>query len=116
VLNGDKEMYGKKYLFDGSDETCWNSDKGAPQKIEFSFSEPKTIRKLNIQFQGGFSAKQIQLENADAEKCEFVPLDTNQLQEFCLDKPITAQDFKLILNSSYDFYGRIIIYHLDILS
>lgn len=27
VLNGDKKMYGKTFLFDGSDETCWNSDK-----------------------------------------------------------------------------------------
>jgi hypothetical protein len=27
VLLGDTKMYGKKNMFDGSDESCWNSDK-----------------------------------------------------------------------------------------
>jgi len=26
VLNKDIKQYGKKYLFDGEDDTCWNSD------------------------------------------------------------------------------------------
>ena len=26
TLNRDNKMYGKKFMLDGSDETCWNSD------------------------------------------------------------------------------------------
>jgi len=26
TLNRDSKMYGKKFMLDGSDETCWNSD------------------------------------------------------------------------------------------
>jgi hypothetical protein len=26
VLNRDTKQFGKKHLFDGEDETCWNSD------------------------------------------------------------------------------------------
>ena len=26
VLNRDVKQYGKKYMFDGNDDTCWNSD------------------------------------------------------------------------------------------
>lgn len=79
----------------------------------------RTVTQLRIQFQGGFAAKQIQLEGIKDEslvgKCEFHPHDTNQVQEFKLEEPITSSVFKLILNSSFDFYGRIIIYHLDII-
>lgn len=26
MLNRDVKQYGKKYMFDGNEETCWNSD------------------------------------------------------------------------------------------
>lgn len=96
---------------------------GSSQKIEFSFSEPKNVTQINIQFQGGFAAKQVELqsvENCDSssnnvEKHEFHPRDTNQFQEFKLEKPMTSSSFKLTLNSSFDFYGRVIIYHFDVI-
>jgi len=44
----------------------------------------------------------------------FYPLDINQTQQFSLAKPVSAPGIKIVLPSSYDFYGRIIIYNLDI--
>ena len=35
TLNRDTKQFGKKFLFDGREETCWNSDQVA---IEFVFS------------------------------------------------------------------------------
>jgi len=29
VLNRDVRQFGKKFMFDGKDETCWNSDQVA---------------------------------------------------------------------------------------
>lgn len=26
TLNGDTDMYGKMHMFDGTDDSCWNSD------------------------------------------------------------------------------------------
>ena len=30
VLDKKHKEYGKKFLYDGKDETCWNSDQGLP--------------------------------------------------------------------------------------
>lgn len=37
VLNKDTKTYGKKFLFDGADDTCWNSDEGNTQWIILNF-------------------------------------------------------------------------------
>jgi len=126
VLNGDKKMYGKQFLFDGCDETCWSSDKGTPQKIDVVFDEEVKVSKLKIQFQGGFAARKMTLtavenndsdpsaESSDTTPLELFPHDTNQVQEFELEKPLLTKTLRIVLHSSYDFYGRLIVYHLDI--
>jgi len=121
VLNNDRKQFGKKYLFDGNDETCWNSDQGVPQWVQFGFSTPRTISKVKLQFQGGFVGKQCVLEAVTGQsndgdcKFEFFPADVNSLQEFVCSSPITSQKFRLTFRSSTDFYGRIILYHFQIL-
>jgi hypothetical protein len=30
VLDKKHKEYGKKFIYDGKDETCWNSDQGTP--------------------------------------------------------------------------------------
>ena len=34
TLNRDTKQFGKKFLFDGREETCWNSD-----QVEFDISD-----------------------------------------------------------------------------
>ncbi|XP_010167502.2 nuclear receptor 2C2-associated protein, partial [Antrostomus carolinensis] len=40
VLNRDVKQFGKKHMFDASEETCWNSDQGEePVKISDLYPE-----------------------------------------------------------------------------
>lgn len=99
--------------------------KGVPQWIEFSFAMVKTIQQLQITFQGGFAPKSCVLEGVpendcdtdsiDTPKFEFYPKDSNETQTFELENLLSSKKFKLTFLSSYDFYGRIIIYDLNML-
>merc|ERR1711976_301190 len=62
VLNKNTKEYGKQFLIDGDCESCWQSDKSlnGTQTIILTFSEPTQITSLNLQFQGGFAASQVQ--------------------------------------------------------
>ncbi|XP_072771181.1 nuclear receptor 2C2-associated protein isoform X2 [Nerophis lumbriciformis] len=62
VLNRDVKQYGKKYMFDSNEETCWNSDQGERQWLVLDFPQPIMVSELKVQFQGGFSAKTCRLE------------------------------------------------------
>jgi hypothetical protein len=57
VLNNDVKNYGKQNLFDGNQETCWNSDRGSPQFIAVKFNQTVRIKAIDIMFQGGFASK-----------------------------------------------------------
>ena len=39
VLQGKHKEYGKKFLYDGKEDTCWNSDQGLPQHVTVKFAE-----------------------------------------------------------------------------
>jgi hypothetical protein len=110
VFNGDNANYGKKNLTDGSDETCWQSGTQLPHAITCrGFTTPP--QSLKIQFQGGFVSTHIQINNS----LDIYPLDINEFQEFSLAGLEIKNELKLDLLKSSDFYGRIIIYHLQLL-
>ncbi|KAM9329960.1 nuclear receptor 2C2-associated protein [Gastrophryne carolinensis] len=119
VLQRDVKQFGKQFLFDGKDETCWNSDQGSSQWIAIEFPQKVYVSEIHLQFQGGFASKNCILEgglkNEDMAKItEFYPEDINALQIFefplqCVEK------LRLSFPSSSDFFGRIIVYHLDVL-
>ncbi|XP_043279605.1 nuclear receptor 2C2-associated protein [Venturia canescens] len=121
VLNKDVRSYGKKFLYDDCDETCWNSDSGTPQWILIDFKEECKLTALEIQFQGGFAGKDCHLEagsnfkDLSVVQC-FYPEDTNKLQRFELEKEAVAKTFKLSFQESTDFFGRIIVYRLALIS
>lgn len=117
VLNRDTKQFGKKYLLDGEDDTCWNSDQGSPQWIAVDFDEPETVTEIKIRFQGGFAGRECWTESLDTSEklLEFYPDDVNSLQSFTLDKPQTVKSIKVVFNNSTDFFGRITIYQFDIL-
>merc|ERR1711976_376533 len=114
VLNKNTKEYGKQFLIDGDCESCWQSDKSlnGTQTIILTFSEPTQITSLNLQFQGGFAASQVQLLSGDQELDTVHPEDSNKLQTFAL-KPLTntVEQIKLCMKAN-DFYGRIIVYQL----
>ncbi|KAM3570007.1 hypothetical protein VYU27_007904, partial [Nannochloropsis oceanica] len=61
VLNRNVKEFGVAHLFDGSPDTCWNSDQGSPQWIWLQFQRPVHIHTIQIMFQGGFAAEEMQV-------------------------------------------------------
>ncbi|CAG2194847.1 unnamed protein product [Mytilus edulis] len=82
VLNRDTKQFGKKYLVDEEDDTCWNSDQGSPQWIAVEFDEEELITEIRIKFQGGFAGRECWAERLDTSEkiIEFYPDDVNSLQ------------------------------------
>ncbi|NXL54218.1 NR2CA protein, partial [Podilymbus podiceps] len=123
VLNRDVKQFGKKHMFDGSEETCWNSDQGTCQWVTLDFPRTVKVSQLHIQFQGGFSSRLCTLEGCRAGEellkiSSLYPEDVNavqisfaafQVEETVLDK------LKITFENSTDFFGRIVVYHLGVL-
>ncbi|CAH2293431.1 nuclear receptor 2C2-associated [Pelobates cultripes] len=85
VLQRDVKQFGKQFLFDNKEETCWNSDQGSSQWITLEFPHNVLVSQLHIQFQGGFSSKTCILEGCQKDEefvkiADFYPEDTNALQ------------------------------------
>ncbi|XP_031174238.1 nuclear receptor 2C2-associated protein [Sander lucioperca] len=120
VLNRDVKQYGKKYLFDRNEETCWNSDQGECQWVCLEFPQSVKVSELKVQFQGGFSAKTCRLDGcpkdgAFTEISHFYPEDNNSLQSFPIQEAPAVDKVKIMFENSADFFGRIIVYSLDVL-
>ncbi|KAF0042306.1 hypothetical protein F2P81_005838 [Scophthalmus maximus] len=130
VLNRDVKQYGKKFMFDCNEETCWNSDQGESQWVSLEFPQSVRVSEVKVQFQGGFSAKTCRLEGCPKDGdftaiSHLYPEDNNSLQiSFILitqhlseeTKEAPAVDkVKIMFENSADFFGRIIVYSLDIL-
>ncbi|KAF9301958.1 Nuclear receptor 2C2-associated protein [Mortierella antarctica] len=122
VLNKETTLYGKQFLTDDSEETCWNSEAGTPQFIVIDFGRQVNIDTIQLMFQGGFVGKTCQVqrwtdEGAFVDMTRFYPDDINPLQSFPIaeaDRHIASR-IKIIFESSTDFFGRITVYKLDIL-
>ncbi|NXY78923.1 NR2CA protein, partial [Glareola pratincola] len=127
VLNRDVKQFGKKHMFDASEETCWNSDQGTCQWVTLDFPRTVKVSQLHIQFQGGFSSRLCTLQGCRAGEelvkiSDLYPEDTHamqisfappragfQVEETVLDK------LKITFENSTDFFGRIVVYHLGVL-
>lgn len=117
VLNRNVKEFGKKFLFDGRDDTCWNSEQGSPQWIGIELVEDCTISELQIMFQGGFVGKNCYVESKDANlKVPFYPEDTNKLQKFPINCNIPVKSLKIVFEESTDFFGRVTIYQVNLIS
>lgn len=87
MLNDDTKNYGKQFLLDDSEETCWNSAAGDEQFVMVQFDGPTSISRVELMFQGGFSAKRCTLGFVDKatgktiQTC-FYPSDSNALQRY----------------------------------
>ncbi|XP_014207959.1 nuclear receptor 2C2-associated protein [Copidosoma floridanum] len=121
VLNKNVKSYGKQFMFDSDCETCWNSDSGSPQWVLVSFPEEVCLSLVQIQFQGGFAGLKCYLEAGPDTKDlghveNIYPEDINSIQEFKLSSPVKSKVFKIVFETSTDFFGRIVIYQLSLFS
>jgi len=106
-------------MFDGSPESCWNSDQGSPQYVTFDFLRNVQVTSIRVQFQGGFVGQEGCMEVGDtmAELRKVSDLDCiqdcNETQEF----PLQAEGrfMRICFNASTDFYGRVTVYQLAVL-
>ncbi|KAF8794928.1 Nuclear receptor 2C2-associated protein like [Argiope bruennichi] len=84
VLNKNAKEFGKQYMIDDCDDTCWNSDQGSPQWVEVNFPQSVTVEEVQIQFQGGFAGKECWIEAKSDGQLKRVssiyPEDNNTLQ------------------------------------
>lgn len=120
----DKSV-GKKYLTDGSPETCWTSQQGTPQFVQLTFTTRVVPKKLHLTFQGGFVGTRCSLEvAAEEDKPEWKPWtkvypeDVNRKQSFDLpvgEIPDGVRSLKIVFEESSDFFGRITVYDLQLL-
>lgn len=99
-----------------------------PQWIVIEFVEPQTVNGFSFQFQGGFAAKEAKIQiykfieengNNDASRLlyeePFYADDINAEQKFSLKTQQTnVKKLKFIIESSTDFFGRIIVYNFRI--
>jgi hypothetical protein len=65
VLNRDAGQFGAQHLFDGCEETCWNSAQGSPQwlLLRFAAAAPRP-RAVTLAFQGGFAGRECEFLGA----------------------------------------------------
>ncbi|KAG0000238.1 Nuclear receptor 2C2-associated protein [Entomortierella chlamydospora] len=126
VLNRETTLYGKQFLTDDNEETCWNSEAGTPQFIVVDFGRKVQVEAVQFMFQGGFVGKTCQLlawtnDSEFVEMMKFYPEDINPLQIINNIFPVAENQrqatsrVKIIFESSTDFFGRITVYKLDIL-
>ena len=85
MLNRDVKQFGKKFMFDGNEETCWNSDQGPHQSVMIELPAAASMERLEVRFQGGFACREggVMAGNEVANLKEihkFYPSDDNTLQ------------------------------------
>ncbi|KAI0654466.1 galactose-binding like protein [Cubamyces menziesii] len=126
----DKSV-GKKYLTDGSPETCWTSQQGTPQYIQLSFASPVIPKRVEITFQGGFVGTRCSVEVLPSGAQDggakwrvltrIYPEDVNRKQTFDLmpGEPdlvdCRIEGMKFVFEESSDFFGRVTVYDLRVL-
>ncbi|GJE89489.1 hypothetical protein PsYK624_055900 [Phanerochaete sordida] len=120
----DKSV-GKKYLTDGSPETCWTSQQGIPQFVQLTFTTRVIPKQIHLTFQGGFVGTRCALEAAEEEEkpqwrpwTKVYPEDVNRKQSFDLPSneiPEGIRSLRIVFEESSDFFGRITVYDLRLL-
>uniref|UniRef100_A0A803Y1C0 Nuclear receptor 2C2 associated protein n=1 Tax=Meleagris gallopavo TaxID=9103 RepID=A0A803Y1C0_MELGA len=92
---------------------------GSCQWVTLDFPHTVRVSQLHIQFQGGFSSRLCTLEGEGTGEelvkiSDLYPEDINAMQISFVEE--TALDtLKITFENSTDFFGRIVVYHLQVL-
>jgi hypothetical protein len=57
VLSNNATEFGKHFMLDGNDDTCWNSDQGKFHYVFICFDQPYNVRQIQLTSSGGFCPK-----------------------------------------------------------
>jgi len=126
VLNKDNKQFGSKNMFDGSDDTCWNSHQGSPQFVCLEFDKSVDVKRVKMMFQGGFVGKNCEFMGLNSKSndnsgpaiwtslASFTPEDSSLLQTFELAEVPSITALKIHFPASTDLFGRITIYRLEV--
>ena len=97
--------------------SSWNSEGNAQSDttLMIKFGRPVIPTIIKFQFQAGFSVELISLYDVNNTKvAEFALEDIHDLQSFTFNAEKSYRSLKLILEHFSDFYGRVILYKLEI--
>lgn len=131
VLNKNAKLYGPMNALDTKNESsCWNSDGQADGEIENSFvvnfHRKVLVEEIRIQFQGGFACEECTLYSSsennewkEIDNADIEPENINSIQSFPLGEDVDQEDrlcnaVQIGFHSMSDFYGRVIIYKLEV--
>jgi len=123
VLNKSSQ-YAAKHMFDENLDSCWNSDQGIPQILVIDFERIVSLSFIKIMFQGGFVGADGIIEVCSRKEDSFEKIsefhnlfDSNAVQTIPIassDARINCRYVRITFTSSSDFYGRIVVYSLNI--
>jgi hypothetical protein len=123
VLNKSAE-FASKHMFDGNEDTCWNSHQGNNQFILLEFEEPVIPTSVTAVFQGGFVGQDAVIELLNTSSGGEVLLrdlwdtlednNTAQTKVFNEGSRLKAKFLRITFPTSTDFYGRVTIYKLSV--
>lgn len=126
----DTRKFGPLNALNNNTEDAWKSAQSEESDplayFEIDFHRPVQVSELRLQFQGGFVGMdcivyQKNDETTDWEECEdlFIdPIDSNEVQTFESDADDAmsgkCSSLRIEFGRSTDFYGRIVIYSLEV--
>ncbi|GAB9465660.1 hypothetical protein Gpo141_00003059 [Globisporangium polare] len=123
VLDRNKTLYGAEHMLTADVTTCWNSAQGSPQQLLLQFQRRVSVSSVSVMFQGGFVGQDVVVHAKSSttdrweqigNEADIEPEDANDLQVFpCEASEVNA--LRISFNRSTDFYGRVIIYRLDVM-
>eukprot|EP01138_Halocafeteria_seosinensis_P005732 gb/GECG01005860.1/.p1 GENE.gb/GECG01005860.1/~~gb/GECG01005860.1/.p1 ORF type:complete len:147 (+),score=17.65 gb/GECG01005860.1/:1-441(+) len=120
TLKRDTAEYGPRNALNDEPDSCWSSDQGLPQYLDFNFKHYVNVTTVSLTFQGGFVGSEIKFYGTSSSKRSDLTYydtryaeDSNDEQTF--DININGiQRLRIEFTSSSDFYGRVIVYHVRI--
>ena len=118
MLQRNVKVYGPMNALD-TGSSCWNSDASSDKKHSFliDFRRLCQVHEVRMQFQAGFVAEscrvQLKKDGEWIDVVELEPEDTLEVQSFPVgDRQACA--LKLVFDDFTDFYGRVIIYRIEV--
>jgi hypothetical protein len=119
VLQKNAKLYGPMNALDsGNESSSWNSEGNTQEDTKLTIHFGRTVipTEIKFQFQAGFSAEIVTVYNSNMTKLGALELeDIHELQSYALfDNQCSFTSIKLVMDKFADFYGRIILYRLEV--
>ena len=125
VLQKNTKLYGPMNVLDLESTTSWNSEGTSHQDeahhwFKMDFHRRVRPTECHLQFQAGFVAETCRIEVYRDDDDEWVELteveleDVHETQSFALDLEQPCSALRWTFEDFTDFYGRIIVYQLQV--